>query len=445
MTFPEMDSTVPERQAPATRVGVVGAGYVGLTSAVCLAAKGVDVVCVDTDEHRVASLSRGVAVIDEPGLPELLAAGLAGGALEFADDYGALAQCDVVFVCVPTPTREDGSADLAAVESCVHDLARVLRRGSVVAVKSTVPVGTCRRLARLLATSDISVVSNPEFLRENHAIWDFQHPDRVVVGSADAAGCDVVASLYQGDAEQVLQMSMESAELAKYASNSFLAVKLSFVNSLAELCARVGADLTDVTGCMGADPRINPHFLMPGPGWGGSCLPKDTAALVHTGRAHGIALREVESARRTNAAQAVRVVNALRRSLNRPLADARVAAFGVTFKAGTSDVRDSPALGILSELHHAGAHVVAYDPRLDNIDLRGVPVPTTGDPYVAAKDADAILVLTEWPEFVQLDWAAISRNASDRAVVLDTRKLLASNAVESAGLFYLGNGAPSGY
>ena len=435
---------------PGSRVGVVGAGYVGLTSAVCLAVKGFDTVCVDTDPGRVAELRQGRAVIDEPDIDGLLAIGLQQDTLRFTSEYRALADRDVVFVCVPTPTNGDGSADLRAVERAVTGLSEVMRPGTVLAVKSTVPVGTCRRLSETLDATGIRVVSNPEFLREGHAVHDFRHPERVVIGTLpdDAPGRDaavLVARLYEGDTNNILLMSLESAELAKYASNAFLAVKLSFVNSLAQLCSRVGADIADVTGCMGADERIGSHFLAPGPGWGGSCLPKDTAALLHTGRTQGIALLEVESARQTNDAQAERIVTTLRRVLARPFGELKVAALGLTFKAETSDIRDSPAVAVCAALKAVGAQVTAYDPRLDVIDIGRVPVATTRDPYVAAKDADAILVLTEWPEFNELDWDSIARCAESGAVVVDTRNILDRRIVTAAQLAYLGNGRPDGY
>ena len=436
--------------APGNKVGVVGAGYVGLTSAVCLAVKGVDTVCVDTDPARVAELCRGRAVIDEPEMDGLLATGLRQDTLRFTWDYRSLGDRDIVFVCVPTPTNVDGSADLRAVDCAVAQLSDVMRPGTVVAVKSTVPVGTCRRLSETLRARGIHTVANPEFLREGHAVHDFRHPERVVVGALidTAGGQDAaarVAELYRDDTDDILLMSLESAELAKYASNAFLAVKLSFVNSLAQLCSRVGADIGDVTGCMGADERIGRHFLAPGPGWGGSCLPKDTAALVHTGRAHGIALREVESARCTNDAQARRIVDALRRVLDRPLDELKVTALGLTFKAATSDIRDSPAVAVCAVLKSVGAQVTAYDPRLDIIDTRRIPVATTRDPYVAAKDADAILVLTEWPEFNELDWDSIARCAEGGAVVVDTRNILDREILTAAQLAYLGNGTAGGY
>jgi UDPglucose 6-dehydrogenase len=428
------------------RTAVVGAGYVGLTTAVCLAERGHDTVCVDVDTERVEQLSCGVAHIDEPGLALLLEQGLERETLRFTAEYRGLSDRDVAFVCVPTPSESDGSADLRAVDAVVDRLASVLRPGAVVAVKSTVPVGTTRRMAKRLQSRGICAVSNPEFLREGHAVYDFRHPDRIIIGVDDDEAAALITAVYGGQAG-TQRMTPESAELAKYASNAFLAVKISYANSLARLCARVGANIEDVTRCMGADLRIGQHFLQPGPGWGGSCLPKDTAALLHTGRLHGIALPEVESARVTNAAQPDRIASALTRALSTPLPQTRLTALGLTFKAGTSDVRDSPALTICAELARTGAQVTGYDPTLASIDpaaLRRSSVVAVDDPYLATKDADAIVVLTEWPEFRELDWSLIAELAPG-AVVVDTRNLLDADAMDSAGLTYLGNGAPSGF
>lgn len=428
------------------RVGVVGAGYVGLTTAVCLAERGCDTVCVDLDAGKVGRLRAGEAVIDEPGLPLLLNQGLDVDTLRFTTDYATLADREVVFVCVPTPSADDGEADLSAVVSAVDTLAGVLSESAVIAVKSTVPVGTTRRLARRLDGRGISVVASPEFLRESHAVYDFRNPDRVVIGADDARDAQLMSRVYGAGAQRTFVMSPESAELAKYASNAFLAVKLSYANSLAQLCARTGADIADVTRCMGADVRIGAHFLQPGPGWGGSCLPKDTAALVHAGRRAGVGLAEVSAARETNDAQCARVSAALERLLPGGLLDARIAALGLTFKAHTSDVRDSPAVRMCAHLTDAGAHVSGYDPRLaaiDPADLHG-RVFGVDDPYLATKAANAIVVLTEWPQFRDLDWAVIAEQAPG-AVVLDTRNLLDGKVISDAGLSYLGNGTPGGY
>ncbi|WNG90124.1 UDP-glucose/GDP-mannose dehydrogenase family protein [Mycobacterium sp. ITM-2016-00317] len=429
------------------RVGVVGTGYVGLTTAVCLSGhRGADTVAVDIDRMKVDRLSAGVAVLDEPGLARLLTTGTDTGTLRFSTDFAALADRDVVFVCVPTPQGNDGASDLRALDDAVGRLAGVLRPGAVIAVKSTVPVGTTRRFAWRLAFARIGVVSSPEFLREGHAVADFVHPDRIVVGALADRDADQVCAAY-GDIGPLLRMSPESAELAKYASNAFLAVKLSYANSIASLCARLGADIGDVIACMGADDRIGPSFLQPGPGWGGSCLPKDTAALVHTARSHDVLLGEVEAARVTNAAQTRRIGNALREALGSGLTGTRITALGLTFKAATSDTRDSPALAVCAHLAAEGAVVSGYDPRLPAIDpdqLERARVTAVDDPYRAAKSADAIVVLTEWPEFGDLDWSAIADHAPG-AVVVDTRRLLDPGAVRSAGLGYLGSGCPDGF
>jgi UDPglucose 6-dehydrogenase len=430
-----------------TRAGVVGAGYVGLTTAVCLAEGRRDTLCVDTDGARVRQLRRGVTLIDEPGLPQLLRQGLDSGALRFSTDYRALADRDVVFVCVPTPSGPDGAADLSAVDAAVGQLAAVLRPGSVLALKSTVPVGTTRRVATRLSATGIRVVSNPEFLRESHAVFDFRNPDRIIIGTDDDDAAAVLADLYGAGSRPTLRMSPESSELAKYASNAFLALKISYTNSLAHLCARVGADVTDVTRCMGADVRIGPHFLAPGPGWGGSCLPKDTAALLHTGRRHGVELAEVASARATNAEQPARIATTLSRFMATPLGEGRVTALGLTFKAGTSDVRDSPALTICAELGRRGAQVTGYDPKLAGIDqneLRRSEIVAVDDPYLATKEADAIIVLTEWPEFRNLNWPLIAEQAPG-AVVVDTRNILDPSMLADAGLRLVGNGTVGGF
>jgi UDPglucose 6-dehydrogenase len=431
----------------ALRTGVVGCGYVGLTTAVCLAERGFDTVCVDVDAAKIERLRCGVVHLDEPDLADVLTAGLHSGLLRFSTAFEDIADRQVVFVCVPTPSSAAGAADLTAVHAVVEQLASTLTAGAVIAVKSTVPVGTTRALAKGIQHTGIRVVSNPEFLREGHAVHDCRHPERVVIGAAGDDEINLVDAVNAGPPGTTMRMNFESAELAKYASNAYLAVKLSYANSMAQLCSRVGADVRAVTSAMGADPRIGPQFLLPGPGWGGSCLPKDTAALMHTGRSRGVALHEVEAARRTNDEQSDRVIAALESALQVPLADSRIAVLGLTFKAGTSDVRDSPALSMCRRLDERRAHVTAFDPRLSAIDpgeIRASATTTVDDPYLATKDTHAILVLTEWPEFRQLDWARIAREAPG-AVVIDTRNLLEGSSLADAGLRYLGNGVASGY
>ncbi|MCV7421273.1 UDP-glucose/GDP-mannose dehydrogenase family protein [Mycobacterium yunnanensis] len=424
------------------RVGVVGVGYVGLTTAVCLAERGAHVVAVEVDAAKVDSLNEGRPTVDEPGLRDILVDGLARRAVSFTTNDRFMADREVVFVCVSTPEAPDGSADLTAVEHVVDRLANVLPPGAVVVIKSTVPVGTTRWLAELLQPNGIHVACAPEFLREGYAVHDFRHPDRIVLGVDEDVAAEIVGRCYGPLSSPLLRTNLESAELAKYASNAFLAVKSSYANSLAALCDRTGADVLDVVRCMGADGRIGTDFLEPGPGWGGSCLPKDSAALLHTARRHGVVLAEVEACRRTNEAQGARIADTLRRSVGRPLRDMRVTALGLTFKAHTSDTRDSPALTVCSQLVSGGAHVQGYDPRLAAVDpgvLAAAGVSAVDDPYRATKAADAIVVLVEWPEFAEFDWYAIGEQ-SPGAVVVDTRNVLDGELVERAGLRYVGNG-----
>ncbi|WP_103338967.1 UDP-glucose dehydrogenase family protein [Amycolatopsis sp. CA-126428] len=428
----------------AEHIGIVGAGYVGLTSAACFARLGHRVTCVDADESKVDELGRGVVAIAEPGLAELVGQGLADRTLSFTTAQAELYGTDLVFLCLPTPPAEDGRPDLGVLEHVVPQLGRLLRPGCVVVTKSTVPVGTAARLPRLLGRDDLPVVANPEFLREGHAVDDFLHPDRVVVGTdpADSPAARRVARLYEPTGAPVVATDSASAELAKYASNAFLAVKLSYVNVLAELCERFGADVREVSRTMGLDARIGPEFLAPGPGWGGSCLPKDTKALLHAAEAAGVDFGILRDAVRVNARQRARVVRAVRQAVTGTpagsLAGARIGLLGLAFKAGTGDLRDSPALGVAAELARAGAELTAHDPAVRSVpDTEAVQV--VDDPYLVAKAAAALVVLTEWPEFRDLDWARLAA-AADRAVVVDTRNLLDPDVLAEAGFAHIGVG-----
>jgi UDPglucose 6-dehydrogenase len=405
------------------RIGVLGAGYVGLTTSACLARLGHRVTCVDTDESKVDLLRTGSVPIDEPGLAELVAQGQAARRLRFTTDQAELTDVTMVVLCLPTPPDDHGRADLGVLEATLPELARCLPRGCVVVTKSTVPVGTAARLPGLLGRDDLPVVSNPEFLREGHAVDDFLHPDRVVIGATppDSAAASRVAALYSGTT--VVRTDNASAELAKYASNGFLAVKLSYVNTLAELCERYGADIGDVGRSMGLDPRIGPDFLDPGPGWGGSCLPKDTAALLHIAESAGVDFDILRGTVRANARQRARIVRTVRKaatgSAAESLSGVRIGVLGLAFKAGTGDVRDSPAVAVATELARQGAEVTAYDPAVS--DLPEVHV--VDDPYLVAKDAVVVVVLTEWPEFRDLDWTRMAAACAE-PVVVDTRNCL---------------------
>jgi UDPglucose 6-dehydrogenase len=431
----------------AEHIGVVGAGYVGLTSAACFVRLGHRVTCVDTDESKVDSLSRGEVAIAEPGLAELVAEGLADGTLTFTTAQAELHGAGVVLLCLPTPPDSDGRADLGVLEHVVPQLGRLLRPGCVVVTKSTVPVGTSARLPGLLRRDDLPVVSNPEFLREGHAVEDFLHPDRVVVGTdpPGSAAARRIERLYEPTGAPVVRTDAASAELAKYASNAFLAVKLSYVNVLAELCERFGADVREVAHTMGLDARIGPWFLAPGPGWGGSCLPKDTTALLHAADAAGVDFGILRDAVRVNARQRARMVRAVRQavtgSVSGSLAGARIGLLGLAFKAGTGDLRDSPALAVAEDLARQGAELTAHDPAVGCVpDLAAVQV--VDDPYLVAKDAAAVVVLTEWPEYRELDWSRLAA-ASARPVVVDTRNLLDPGVLAEAGFTHIGVGMVS--
>ncbi|WP_280296995.1 UDP-glucose dehydrogenase family protein [Nocardia abscessus] len=429
-----------------SRVGVVGAGYVGLTSAACLAHLGHYVVCVDNDESKVETLRTGTVPIVEPGLPELVREGLSENRLVFTSDPRALHECEVVLLCLPTPMGTGGTADLGVIEDALETLSTVLPPDCVLVTKSTVPVGTAARIPALSGLASTAVISNPEFLREGHAVEDFLRPDRVLLGAAeqDRESADRVAALYAATGAPVLRSDSASAELAKYASNAFLAVKLSFVNTLAELCERVGADITKVTDAMGMDDRIGPAFLAPGPGWGGSCLPKDTRALLRAAETAGVDFAMVRAALRANDRQHAMVLRKIRRAatgaVDGSLSGTRIGVLGLAFKAGTGDLRESPAVAVARQLSRHDATVTAYDPCVPESGAPGLDgIRVVDDPYLVAKEADAIVILTEWPEFRSLDWARIAADV-ERAVIVDTRNLLDERLLSGTGFTLLSTG-----
>jgi UDPglucose 6-dehydrogenase len=420
-------------------LGVVGAGYVGLTTAACLAHLGHQVSCVDIDPARVALLRQGVVPIAEPRLEELVGEGLAAGRLSFSTEVACLGTVDAVLVCVPTPTGVGGVADLGALEAVRDNLSGMLRPDCAVAIKSTVPVGTTRRVAARIGRP---TVSNPEFLREGHAVHDFLHPDRIVVGADDHAAARRIAALYAGLSAPVIHTDPASAELAKYASNAFLAMKLSYVNVLAELCERMGADIGEVTRTMSLDERIGPAFLSPGPGWGGSCLPKDTAALVRCAAQTGVDFDLVRAAVAVNERQPGRIVDKVRAAVTGSpvgsLDGVRLGLLGLTFKAGTDDLRDSPALAVAARLADLGAVLTGYDPEVSVRDAVG-PVQLVDDPILVAKDAAGLVLLTEWPHFRDLDWPALAV-VVDQRVIVDTRNLLDQATLAGQGFHHIGLG-----
>lgn len=435
------------------RVAVIGTGYVGLTTSACLAHLEHDVTGIDIDKAKVTQLNAGEIPILELGLRELVAEGLAARRLSFEhapaggwDQVAAtLAQAEFVFLCLPTPQGDDGAADLSAVEKVVAEIAPLLHPQAIVVGKSTMPVGSARRIHRLLESAgvtsrDVRVASNPEFLREGSAVHDFLHPDRIVVGCDDRAAGVRVLELYRALQAPAVVTDPASAEMVKYASNAYLATKITFVNAIANLCELVDADVREVTLGMGYDKRIGFEFLHPGPGYGGSCFPKDTAALLYTAQQYDHDLPLLRAVTQTNAAQHERVVEKVRRAVGGSLKGANVAIWGLTFKANTDDLRDSPAMVIAARLIVEGASVRAYDPvsgdRAASM-LKGLEV--TGDPYAACEAAAVLAVLTEWDEFRWFDFGKVMA-AMSSPVIVDARNLLDPTSLRRRGFTYEGIG-----
>lgn len=421
-------------------IGVVGAGYVGLTTAVCLAHLGHVVHATDLDHGKVAELRAGRSTMDEPGLAELLSAGAAAGRLTFGTDPAGHRHTDVVFLCLPTPADPDAGVDLGPFEAALGALRDVLAPGAVIVTKSTVPVGTTGRVAATLGRRDVAAVSNPEFLREGHTVEDFLRPARIVVGADDADAGRRVAALYDGLDAPIVRTDAAGAELAKYASNAFLACKASYAHALAALCENAGTDMADVAAVMGLDDRIGPSFLAPGPGWGGPCLPKDTHALRHAAREAGVAMPMLDAALRSNDDRRTQVRDTVRSLVGRPLRGVRIGLLGLAFKAGTADVRDSPALAVADLLARDGAVLVGHDPAVSEKDLPdGCPVQLVDDPHLVAHGASAVVVLTEWPQFRDLDWPRMAALA-DHPAVVDTRAVLDPTTLTAAGWTLRGGG-----
>ncbi len=421
-------------------IAVIGTGYVGLTTGACFAYLGHDVICADIDPDKIERLKNGEIPIVEEGLDRVVAEALASGKIRFVlGATNASEHAEFHYLCVPTPQGADGSADLSYLEAAAAEIGPTLPKNSVVVNKSTVPVGSTEVVAQHLDRPDVRVVSNPEFLREGTAVQDFLNPDRVVIGASDQEAAIRVAALYSKVRAPIMVTDPVSAETIKYASNAFLATKLSFVNAIATLCEHVGADVNDVTLGMGYDKRIGKEFLKPGPGWGGSCFPKDVAALAKISEDYGYEftlLREVLS---VNQDQFQRTAQKVLDALGGDIQEKKVAAWGLTFKAGTDDLRESPAIEVLQRLSGAGAQIVAYDPAIPtNIDQ--LPhVNVVSDPLVAAKDADVLVVLTEWPEFKYVDFDQLADQMRGR-IVVDGRNLLDRSILKRRSFDVIGIG-----
>jgi UDPglucose 6-dehydrogenase len=428
-----------------SRIAVIGTGYVGLTTGAYLAHIGHEVVCADVIEEKIARLAAGDVPIFETGLEELVRTGLESGLLQFvvgSDD--AVAGAEFVFLCLPTPQGEDGSADLSYVRAEAEHVGPLLQPGSIVINKSTVPVGSTRMVQRALGRGDVFVVSNPEFLREGSAVHDSLNPDRIVIGADDAAAASRVAALYERIRAPVLVTDPASAELIKYASNAFLATKISYINAIGNLCEVVGADVKEVVLGMGYDKRIGFEFLRPGPGWGGSCFPKDTRALVRIAEDAGYDFGLLNGVIAVNVEQYARMADKIQRATTGGgLAGRTVAVWGLTFKAMTDDLRDSPALEVVRLLRERGATIRAYDPMVDQrraaSDPRLTGLVVAGDPYDACTGADVVAVLTEWDELRWLDFDKVKSLMTTPSLV-DCRNLLDPAAMRKRGFAYQGVG-----
>ena len=414
-----------------SKIAVIGTGYVGLTTSIGLASLGHQVIGYDVDPAKVEMLQAGRLPIYEPGLGEILSDVLRSGNLQTTSELSeAVVDADFVFTCVPTPQDEDGSADLSYVISASSAMKDFLKSGAIVVTKSTVPVGSAQIVEDAIGRSDIEVASNPEFLREGAAVHDFQNPDRIVVGARSTEVAQRVIDLYSKiDCPKILT-SQATAELIKYASNSFLAIKLSYVNDIAALCEVVGADSHEVLTGMGLDTRIGNRFLEPGPGWGGSCFPKDTKALESIANSFGVQLPLITTAIASNESAHKRVADRVINALGGTLNGKTIAVLGLTFKANTDDTRESPAIAVINHLISSGGKVVAYDPMVGEYNLAGMSLADSA--VAAASSADALIVLTEWDEFTKLDANQILSAMSGK-VVVDTRNVLDKTKWEVAG------------
>lgn len=421
-------------------IAVIGTGYVGLATGACLSSLGHSVVCADVDSVKISLLETGVIPIVEDGLGALVETGLHRGLLRFTTDVEAAAStAGIVFLCLPTPQGDDGSADLSYVLGVVRQIRTVLRPGAVLVNKSTVPVGTAATVRELIGRDDVDVVSNPEFLRQGTAVRDFLQPSRVVIGGESSAAVERVAALYSGVDAPVLRMNTASAEALKYAANAFLATKLTFINAMADICEAVGADIFEVAEGIGLDPRIGADMLRAGPGWGGSCFPKDTRALVSIAAEGGYDFALLRGVIETNDQHYARIAEKVMSLCGGSVRGLVVAAWGTTFKAGTDDLRDSPAIKILQMLRDAGAVVRAYDPTAKG-QYPAHPWMEVGTSATGVcEGADVLAVLTEWPEFAAVAPESVASVMGHRRVV-DGRNHLDRDAWRRAGFEYLGVG-----
>ena len=431
------------------KITMIGSGYVGLVSGACFADFGHDVVCVDLDEAKIEALRGGKVPIFEPGLADLIERNARAGRISFTTELApAVARAEVVFIAVGTPSRRgDGHADLSFVEAAAADIARAMDGFTVVVTKSTVPVGTGDEVERIIATTrpdgEFAVVSNPEFLREGAAIEDFKRPDRIVIGSEDTRALGVMREAYRPlslNKSPILEMNRRSAELTKYAGNAFLATKITFINEIADLCEKTGADAQQVARGMGLDKRIGSKFLNAGPGYGGSCFPKDTLALLKTAQDFEAPQTIVEAVVQTNEKRKRAMGRKVIQAIGGDVRGKVVAVLGLTFKPNTDDMRDSPAIAIVQTLQDAGAVVHAYDPEgMPNAGQMFEDVVYFDDPYAAMQDAEGLAIVTEWDEFRALNLTKV-QSLLKGLVLVDLRNIYDRGELEMLGIKYVAVG-----
>jgi UDPglucose 6-dehydrogenase len=431
------------------RVAMIGTGYVGLVSGACFADFGHEVVCVDKDKEKIAALTRGEMPIYEPGLNDVVAINARAGRLKFTTELsGAVAEADAVFIAVGTPSRRgDGFADLSFVYDAAREIARALDGFTVVITKSTVPVGTGDEVERIIRETrpeaDFTVVSNPEFLREGAAIRDFKLPDRIVIGTADTRAREVMSELYRPlylNRSPILFTGRRTAELIKYAANAFLATKITFINEIADLAEKVGADVQEVARGMGLDNRIGSKFLHAGPGYGGSCFPKDTVALIKTAQDHASPLRIVEAVAAVNDARKRAMARKVSAALNGDVRGKTVAVLGLTFKPNTDDMREAPSIPLITALQDMGAKVRAYDPvGMEQAKSVMGNVTFCDDAYSCAKGAAALVIVTEWEQFRALDFDRL-KTVMAQPVLVDLRNVYRPDEMSRRGFVYEGIG-----
>jgi UDPglucose 6-dehydrogenase len=423
------------------KITIIGSGYVGLVSGICFAKLGHEVICIDKDESKIAKLKSGIIPIFEPGLKELLAEIVAAKKISFSTNLkNGLDVSNVVFIAVGTPQDEDGSADLSYVLEAAKEIAKLSNSFKLIVTKSTVPTGTGEKIAKLVKKTnpnlEFSVASNPEFLREGNAIDDFMNPDRIVIGCEDEKSKQIFAEIYQKfAAEKLIYTGIVTAELIKYAANSFLATKISFINEMADLCEAVGGNIKQLSRAIGLDSRIGEKFLNPGPGFGGSCFPKDIMAILNVAKKNKVNLSVINSVITSNKHRKIKMAEKISAALNHKIKNKKIALLGLAFKGGTDDIRYSPAIVIAKELSKKGAKISAHDfEAIENSKkelAKFKNISFCEDIYEAMKDADLIVIATEWKEYKQTDWSKVATKK-----IVDLRNLFDAKKMKEMGFEY---------